>query len=124
MPTNSFTCICSNVLSRPESQSDFKCAVCGRVYNYQGRFLWQESAGNDNPGSSDIAPTGVGQRAEDKSADPEASIKALETAFEEGKLPEEPRRRSDEDLAQDKADETETAAINVMAADRASRRKK
>lgn len=91
-----FTCICGKVLPHHQHQSDFKCAACGRVYNYQGRFLWQESKGNDLPGSSDIVPGGVGKRAEDDIPDPAVADTALEEAFAEGKLPEEDRRMTGE----------------------------
>lgn len=113
-----FTCVCGEVLPHQSAQSDFKCPHCGRVYNYQGRFLWQESAGNDLPGSSDIIDgAGIGKRLEDKVPDPEAPQKALEQAFEEGKLPDEPRRKTDAELQQE-ADEAEDRVITLLQEDR------
>lgn len=115
------TCICGHDLQLPEGQTDVKCAHCGRVYTYQGRFLWKEAAGNSVPGSSDIEDGGIGLRAEDKVPDPDAADKALEEAFQDGKLPEAPRRRTDEEIAADQAEEN---AIAVLEQDRQSRRGK
>lgn len=80
-----FTCICGNPMSLPQNQGDFECPKCHRVYNHQGRFLWREDE-NDNK----IAG-GLDRRAEDQDT-------AIEQAFAEGKLPEEPRRAGDEEL--------------------------
>lgn len=99
MATVPFTCICGKELPHQERQADFKCAHCGRVYNYQGRFLWKEHPGNDVPGSSDLEEGGLSRRAEDlHPEDEDARQHALEGAFEVGALPEEPRRKTDEEL--------------------------
>lgn len=88
-----FTCICSKVLRLPEGQTDVKCAHCGRVYTYNGRFLWQEEPGNDQPGSTGVLPVSAGERrAEDEG-------EALGEAFAEGRLPEEDRRADGSDTA-------------------------
>ena len=113
------TCICGKELQLPEGQVDVKCEHCGRVYTYSGHFLWKEAAGNSIPGSSEMEPGGVGKRAEDDSLDPDAPIVALEHAFEEGKLPEQPRRKTDEELAADQAEED---AIVALEKDRARRK--
>ena len=80
--SRNFTCICSTKLTLPENQGDVKCAHCGRVYTYHGRFLWQESAGNDLPGSSEILPVGSGERRAEDEGD------GIGEAFAAGKLPE------------------------------------
>lgn len=120
--TGVFSCICGNILPHQEQQADFKCPNCGRVYNYQGRFLWKEAAGNSLVGSSPIDESeggGIGKRLEDQIPDPEAAMLALEKAAEEGKLPEEPRRATDEEI-----DQKEDEAIKALEADRAARKYK
>ena len=91
--SRNFTCICSTKLTLPENQGDVKCAHCGRVYTYHGRFLWQESAGNDLPGSSEILPVGSGERRAEDEGD------AIGEAFAAGKLPEADRRADGSDTA-------------------------
>lgn len=85
-----FTCICSNnKLFLPESQTDLKCPKCGRVYTNHGLYLWQEAAGNDIPGSSDILPKSEGdKRAVDQG-------EAIGEGFAAGVLPEADRRPDD-----------------------------
>ena len=115
MTADDFTCICGEKLPHQERQSDFKCPHCGRVYNYQGRFLWREHPGNDLPGSTDTVPGGVDRRADDQDA-------AVEQAFEAGTLPEEPRRQTDEEIAAE-ALVAEDAAIAALEEDRKRRKK-
>lgn len=83
-----FTCICGQFVKRPENQADTKCMNCGRVYTYNGRYLWREDTLNELPGTGSpiSGEEGHGERrAEDQDA-------ALEEAFVEAKLPDEDRR--------------------------------
>ena len=86
-----FKCICGVTIRRSEGQHDFKCEHCGRVYTYRGQMLWRESTLNSLPGTGEIITDDnsfYNRRADNQD-------EALEEAFVEGKLPEEPRREED-----------------------------
>lgn len=87
MPITNNTCICGKPLPLPAGSHDAKCEACGRVYNQHGVFLWRERPGKELTGEN----TGEGE-GDRRSPDQDA---AIEQAFAEGALPEEPRRATD-----------------------------
>lgn len=89
MDKRAMTCMCGQFVELPDAQTDVKCLNCGRVFTHQGRLLWQEKAGNDLPGSSDIRPGGGDKRDEDEG-------NAIGEAFAAGKLPVKDRRPLDD----------------------------